>query len=225
MDPSSSATPLASARSELSLLSASSKKRPAPAATDGGEASSSSYLASFKKQKEETTPTSLSSSSKQKHPSELRRQRTSISEAMIESSTYAGSNTLFVASFDSARVTAVILERIFSQPYPASSSSKEAASRVLKVEMPRKASGEVKGIAFVEMSTSAEAYVARYLLDGRLLMGRVLVVQEGKSKVKKPSLEEGGGGGNGDAVVSLSAVELKIQAVKAALAKQQQKAR
>jgi RNA recognition motif-containing protein len=59
-----------------------------------------------------------------------------------------------------------------------------------------KYTGQAKGFGFVEMSTDAEATTAINTLNGTLMEGRTLVVNEAKPREERP--RNNGGGGYGD---------------------------
>lgn len=55
--------------------------------------------------------------------------------------------------------------------------------------------GQSKGFGFVEMSTDAEADAAISTLNGTMLSGRTLTVNEAKPREERPRTGGGGGGG------------------------------
>lgn len=59
-----------------------------------------------------------------------------------------------------------------------------------------KYTGQSKGFGFVEMSTDAEADAAIRTLNGTMLGGRTLTVNEAKPREERSSGGYGGGGGN-----------------------------
>jgi RNA recognition motif-containing protein len=60
-----------------------------------------------------------------------------------------------------------------------------------------KYTGQAKGFGFVEMSTDAEANSAINTLNGSLMGGRTLIVNEAKPREERPR-NGGGGGGYSD---------------------------
>jgi RNA recognition motif-containing protein len=60
-----------------------------------------------------------------------------------------------------------------------------------------KYTGQSKGFGFVEMSTDAEADAAINALNGTMLSGRTLTVNEAKPREERPRTGGGGGGGRG----------------------------
>lgn len=59
-----------------------------------------------------------------------------------------------------------------------------------------KYTGQAKGFGFVEMSTDAEAVSAINALNGTLMGGRTLTVNEAKPREDRPRTGGGYGGGN-----------------------------
>jgi RNA recognition motif-containing protein len=59
-----------------------------------------------------------------------------------------------------------------------------------------KYTGQAKGFGFVEMSTDAEAQSAINGLNGTLMGGRTLTVNEAKAREERPRTGGGGYGGN-----------------------------
>jgi RNA recognition motif-containing protein len=60
-----------------------------------------------------------------------------------------------------------------------------------------KYTGQAKGFGFVEMGTDAEAQSAINALNGTLMGGRTLTVNEAKPREDRPRSGGGGGGGYG----------------------------
>ena len=60
-----------------------------------------------------------------------------------------------------------------------------------------KYTGHAKGFGFVEMSTDAEATAAINALNGTMMDGRTLTVNEAKPREERPRNNYGGGGGGG----------------------------
>jgi RNA recognition motif-containing protein len=60
-----------------------------------------------------------------------------------------------------------------------------------------KYTGQAKGFGFVEMGTDAEAQAAINALNGTLMGGRTLTVNEAKPREDRPRSGGGGGGGYG----------------------------
>ena len=60
-----------------------------------------------------------------------------------------------------------------------------------------KYTGEAKGFGFVEMSTDAEADDAIRTLNGTMMGGRTLTVNEARAREERPRSGGGGGGGYG----------------------------
>ena len=60
-----------------------------------------------------------------------------------------------------------------------------------------KYTGQAKGFGFVEMSTDAEATAAINALNGTMMDGRTLTVNEAKPREERPRNNYGGGGGGG----------------------------
>ena len=58
-------------------------------------------------------------------------------------------------------------------------------------------SGRSRGFGFVEMSTSDEARKAIQELNGKMLDGRTLTIDEAKPPQRRPGAGGGGGGGGG----------------------------
>ena len=59
-----------------------------------------------------------------------------------------------------------------------------------------KYTGQSKGFGFVEMSTDAESDAAINTLNGTMLGGRTLTVNEAKPREDRPRTGDGGGGGS-----------------------------
>ena len=57
--------------------------------------------------------------------------------------------------------------------------------------------GQAKGFGFVEMSTDAEAQTAINALNGTLMSGRTLTVNEAKPREERPRTYGSGGGSTG----------------------------
>ena len=58
-------------------------------------------------------------------------------------------------------------------------------------------SGQSKGFGFVEMENDADAQAAINALDGTMLGGRTLTVNEAKPREERPRSSSGSGGGYG----------------------------
>lgn len=87
-------------------------------------------------------------------------------EALKRKPSDAPAPRLFVGNLEPELVTESALTRPFS-----------VFGTVLRVELPRHASGEAKGYALVTMRTAAEARSAMAALDGQYLLGRRCRVQ------------------------------------------------